>query len=73
MYDKILVEWTTQRCPTAPCWRPLFLFSTSDAWVLHLREREIAVKTGMAMMDETSQDANAAVSAVVEKLTKRPA
>ena len=27
-------------------------------WVLHLREREIAVKTGLAMMDETESDAN---------------
>ena len=38
-------------------------------WVLHLREREIAVKTGMAMIDETAEDADAAVSAVVDKLT----
>jgi nucleotide-binding universal stress UspA family protein len=39
-------------------------------WVLHLREREVAVKTGLAMMDETESDANAAVSAAVDKLTE---
>jgi nucleotide-binding universal stress UspA family protein len=37
---------------------------------LHLREREIAVKTGLAMTDETESDANAKVSAVVENLTE---
>jgi len=48
--------------------RDLALLSRGEVWVLHLREREIAVKTGLAMTDETESDANAKVSAVVEKL-----
>ena len=50
--------------------RDLALLSKGEVWVLHLREREIAVKTGQAMIDETESDANAKVSAVVEKLTE---
>lgn len=37
---------------------------------MHLREREIAVKIGLAMTDETESDAHAKVSAVVEKLAE---
>jgi nucleotide-binding universal stress UspA family protein len=38
--------------------------------VLHLRERELAVKTGVAMTAESADEANAAVSAAVEVLTE---
>ena len=70
MYDKILVavdhsEMSDRALLAA---RDLALLSKGEVWVLHLREREIAVKTGMAMMDETESDANAKVSAAVEKL-----
>jgi len=70
MYDKILVavdhSEISDRAVLAA--RDLALLSKGEVWVLHLREREIAVKTGMAMTDETESDANAKVSAVVEKL-----
>ena len=72
MYDKILVavdhSEMSDRAVLAA--RDLALLSKGEVWVLHLREREIAVKTGMAMMDETAEDADAAVSAVVDKLTE---
>ena len=72
MYDKILVavdhSATSDRALLAA--RDLALLSHGEVWVLHLREREIAVKTGVAMMDETESDANAAVSAAVDKLTE---
>src|SRR6266699_807206 len=70
MYDKILVavdhSEISDRAVLAA--RDLALLSKGEVWVLHLREREIAFKTGLAMMDETAEDASAAVSAVVEKL-----
>ncbi|MGO8890269.1 MAG: universal stress protein [Streptosporangiaceae bacterium] len=70
MYDKILVavdhSEISDRAVLAA--RDLALLSRGEVWVLHLREREIAVKTGLAMTDETESDANAKVSAVVEKL-----
>lgn len=69
-YDKILVavdhSEISDRAVLAA--RDLALLSRGEVWVLHLREREIAVKTGLAMTDETESDANAKVSAVVEKL-----
>ena len=72
MYDKILVavdhSEMSDRAVLAA--RDLALLSKGEVWVLHLREREIAVKTGMAMTDETESDANAKVSAVVEKLAE---
>jgi nucleotide-binding universal stress UspA family protein len=71
MYDKILVavdhSEISDRALLAA--RDLALLSQGEVWVLHLREREIAVKTGLAMTDETESDANAAISAAVEKLT----
>ena len=70
MYDKILVavdhSEISDRALLAA--RDLALLSKGEVWVLHLREREIAVKTGMAMTDETESDANAKVSAAVDKL-----
>ena len=72
MYDKILVavdhSEISGRAVLAA--RDLALLSKGEVWVLHLREREIAVKTGLAMMDETESDAKAMVSAVVEKLAE---
>ncbi len=72
MYDKILVavdhSEISDRAVLAA--RDLALLSKGEVWVLHLREREIAVKTGMAMTDETESDANAKVSAVVERLAE---
>lgn len=72
MYDKILVavdhSEISDRAVLAA--RDLALLSKGEVWVLHLREREIAVKTGVAMTDETESDANAKVSAVVEKLAE---
>jgi nucleotide-binding universal stress UspA family protein len=72
MYDKILVavdhSKISDRAVLAA--RDLALLSKGEVWVLHLREREIAVKTGLAMMNETEADANAAVAASVDKLTE---
>jgi len=72
MYDKILVavdhSAASDRALLAA--RDLALLSHGEVWVLHLREREIAVKTGLAMMDETESDANAAIAAAVDTLTK---
>ena len=50
--------------------RDLALLSEGEVWVLHLREREIAVKTGLAMTDETESDAHVKVSPIVEKLAE---
>ena len=44
--------------------------SKGEVWVLHLRERELAVKTGVAMTTESADEANAAISAAVEVLTQ---
>ena len=70
MYDKILVavdhSEISDRAVRAA--RELALLSKGEVWVLHLREREIAIKTGAVMMDETESEANAKVSAVVDKL-----
>ena len=70
MYDKILVavdhSEISDRAVLAA--RELALLSNGEVWVLHLREREIAIKTGVVMTDETESEANAKVSAVVEKL-----
>jgi len=38
-------------------------------WVLHMREREVAVKTGVSLSDESMDEARAAVAAAVDKLT----
>jgi nucleotide-binding universal stress UspA family protein len=72
MYEKILVavdhSEISDRAVLAA--RDLALLSKGEVWVLHLREREVAVKTGLAMMDETEADANAEVAAAVDKLTE---
>ncbi len=72
MYDKILVavdhSEISDRAVLAA--RDLATLSKGEVWVLHLREREVAVKTGAAMTGETVDDANVAVSAAVEVLTQ---
>ena len=72
MYDKILVavdhSEISDRAVLAS--RDLAVLSHGEVWVLHLREREIAVKTGLTIMDETESDAHAAVAAAVCKLTE---
>ena len=72
MYDKILVavdhSEISDRAVLAA--RDLAVLSKGEVWLLHLREREVAVKTGMAMTAESASEANAAVSAAVEVLTQ---
>ena len=71
MYDKILVavdhSEVSDRALDAA--RDLALLSRGEVWVLHLREREVAVKTGVSLSDESMDEANAAVAASMDKLT----
>jgi nucleotide-binding universal stress UspA family protein len=71
MYDKILVavdhSEPSDRALLAA--RDLALLSKGEVWVLHLREREIATKTGVVLTDETADEASAAVEAGADKLT----
>ena len=64
-------RWTTPRFPTGllDAARDLALLSRGEVWVLHLREREVAVKTGVGLSDESMDEASAAVAAAVDKLT----
>lgn len=71
MFDKILVavdhsEISDRALDAA---RDLALLSKGEVWVLHLREREVAVKTGLSLSDESMDEARAAVAAAVDKLT----
>jgi nucleotide-binding universal stress UspA family protein len=70
MFDKILVavdhSEVSDRALDAA--RDLALLSTGEVWVLHLREREVAVKTGVSLSDESMDEAGAAVAAAVDKL-----
>ena len=72
MYDKILVavdhSEMSDRAVIAA--RDLAVLSHGEVWVLHLREREMGAKTGVLAVDETTDDANAAVAASVEVLTQ---
>ena len=72
MYDKILVavdhSEISDRAVLAA--RDLAVLSKGEVWVLHLREREVALKTGVAMTAESADEASAAVSAAVEVLTE---
>lgn len=72
VYDKILVavdhSEMSDRAVVAA--RDLAVLSKGQVWVLHLREREIGAKTGVLPADETADDANAAVAASVEVLTR---
>jgi len=71
MFDKILVavdhSEVSDRALDAA--RDLALLSQGEVWVLHLREREVAVKTGVSLSDESMDEAGAAVAAAVDKLT----
>ena len=71
MFDKILVavdhSEVSDRALDAA--RDLALLSKGEVWVLHLREREVAPKTGVALSDESMDEASAAVAAAVDKLT----
>jgi len=71
MFDKILVavdhsEISDRALDAA---RDLALLSEGEVWVLHMREREVAVKTGVTLSDESMDEASAAVAAAVDKLT----
>ena len=70
MYDKILVavdhSEVSDRALDAA--RDLALLSRGEVWVLHLREREVAVKTGVSLSEESMDEASAAVEAAVGKL-----
>jgi nucleotide-binding universal stress UspA family protein len=72
VYDKILVavdhSKMSDRAVVAA--RDLALLSKGEVWVLHLREREIAPKTGTMPADETTDEANAAVAASVDVLAQ---
>jgi nucleotide-binding universal stress UspA family protein len=71
MYDKILVaidhSEISDRVLVAA--RDLALLSKGEVWVLHLIEREVALRTGMTLTDETMDQARASVAATVDKLT----
>ena len=71
MFDKILVavdhSVISDRALDAA--RDLALLSKGEVWVLHMREREVAVKTGVSLSDESMDEASAAVAAAVDKLT----
>ena len=68
MYDRILVavdhSEISGRAVVAA--RDLAVLSKGEVWVLHLRERETGVKTGVLVTDDTTDDANAAVAAAVD-------
>jgi nucleotide-binding universal stress UspA family protein len=72
VYDRILLavdhSKTSDRAVVAA--RDLALLSKGEVWVLHLREREVAPKAGAMPMDETTDEANAAVTAAVDVLTQ---
>jgi nucleotide-binding universal stress UspA family protein len=72
MYDKILVpvdhSQISDRAVLAA--RDLALLSKGEVWVLHLREREVAVRGGAAISTEPEDEASAMVAAAVDKLTE---
>lgn len=72
MYGKILVavdqSEMSDRAVLAA--RDLATLSNGEVWVLHLREREIATKTGAVFTDETKQEANAEVAGAIQVLTE---
>jgi nucleotide-binding universal stress UspA family protein len=72
MYDRILlaVDHSEVSDRAVAAARDLAVLSRGEVWVLHLREREMAAKTGVLVMDETTAEANAGVAASVELLTQ---
>jgi len=71
MFDKILVAVDHSKISdrALDAARDLALLSDGEVWVLHMREREVAVKTGVSLSDESMDEARAAVAAAVDKLT----
>jgi len=71
MYDKLLVavdhSKATKHVLNAA--RDLASLSHGEAWVLHLREREMMPRAGL-IENETTDEAQAQVDAAVEELTK---
>ena len=71
MYDKILVavdhSEISDRAVVAA--RELAALSKGEVWVLHLREREVRARSSALVVDETTEDAKAAVAAAVDVLT----
>lgn len=72
MYEKILVAVDHSEITARVLNAALELASLSqgEVWVLHLREREPMGKTGLLMSAESSGEADEAVTAAVETLTK---
>jgi nucleotide-binding universal stress UspA family protein len=72
VYDKILlaVDHSEISDRAVMAARDLAVLSKGEVWVLHLREREVAPKTGVMPADETTDEASAAVAASVEVLTQ---
>jgi nucleotide-binding universal stress UspA family protein len=72
MYDRILVavdhSEMSDRAVLAA--RDLAVLSNGEVWLLHLREREMGLKTGVLVPNEPTEEANAEVSASVEILTQ---
>lgn len=70
MYDKILVavDHSAMSDRALLAARELALLSNGEVWVLHLREREIGMKTSAAFADEA--EAEDAVSAAVDALAE---
>jgi nucleotide-binding universal stress UspA family protein len=72
MYDKILVaidnSEPSNRAVLAA--RDLAVLSKGEVWVMHLREREIAVKTGVAFADETAEEANEEIEGALKVLAE---
>jgi nucleotide-binding universal stress UspA family protein len=72
MYDNILVaidhSESTPRVLEAA--QGLASLSKGEVWVIHLRERETVGRTGLLTSRETSEEAGADVSDVVDALTK---
>jgi len=71
MYEKLLVavdhSKVTERVLGAA--RDLAALSGGEVWVLHLREREFAAKSGLIPPAETTDDAQAQVDSAVAELT----
>jgi nucleotide-binding universal stress UspA family protein len=72
MYEKILVaiDHSASSARVLEAARGLAVLSGGEVWVLHLREREVLVKTGMTRADESASEAEAAVAAAVETFTR---
>ena len=72
MYEKLLVavdhSKATEHVLSAA--RDLALLSQAEVWILHLREREVLPRAGLAQATESADSAQAEVDAMVGELTK---